>query len=273
MKLILFFLKLLPISQTLLELLLLLQLSRYSLEKNIWFLPFFLLCLVNYQILSFLGNVSSLFKWPPLPDPAPPPLLPAMCILEAVARSFFHKSHFHHFTCYSKFSVAFHKLQHKIKNICLSSLPFLTGSHSHFICQLLLFCVLWELAAIMWLPCFLSSKLVLHLHTESSDLQDLRFYIQRIQFLNDPTWIFLPRYLPLDWENRMLEIANSDTKSSVLHLTVSWYQLESKAPWDRNSLLNFSRFVSTVLQRTPVLSTWFGDIRMTRPWTLPSRRS
>lgn len=176
MKLILFFLKLLPISQSLLELLFLPQLSKYSLEKNIWFLSFFLLCLVNYQILSFLGNVSSLFKWPPLP--ALPlthtPLPPAMCILEAVARSFFHKFHFYHFTCYSKFSVAFHKLQCEIKNICLSSLPFLTGSHSHFKCQLLLFCVPWEPAAIMWLPFFLSSKLVLHLyasaHTESSDL-------------------------------------------------------------------------------------------------------
>lgn len=91
---------------------------------------------------------------PPFTPKTHTPLPPAMCIFEAVARSFFHKSHFHHFSLYSKFSVTFHKLQHKIKNICLSSLPFLTGSHSHFKCQLLLFCVLWEPAAIMWLPFF-----------------------------------------------------------------------------------------------------------------------
>lgn len=83
------------------------------------YLFLFLFYLVSYQILLFLENASSsLFEWPPPLIRPPPPteyitemdLIShlAMYVLEAVARSFFHKSHFHHFTCYSKFSVAFH---------------------------------------------------------------------------------------------------------------------------------------------------------------------
>ena len=54
--------------------------------------------------LSHLGSpLSILVKWSWFSC-----LSPALCLLQIVARSFFHKSHFHHFTCYSEFSVAFH---------------------------------------------------------------------------------------------------------------------------------------------------------------------